>query len=277
MRALTVSLLVSIWLIWLLALLFSESLGLAIDGPSSARFAVSGSLGDSFGPIAALMATLTAVGAYMAFAEQRKLFELDRFERNLFNLLEKLESIVGQTSIEWGSRVSDDEFVKFDYELLSEQVNYKPSSIIRGRRALSVILFVIREEIGEDGFTDIKRVAAGYDRVFDNHVGILAHYFRTVYHIYRLIDETCPVKKDYYCRIVRAGFSNSELRLIGYTCTVGLGRKKFKKFVSDYSILHNIHRGGLDISEKNELDFFRRKLPDSAFRFEPVEPVTYDD
>lgn len=95
--------------------------------------------------------------------------------------------------------------------------------------------------------------------------------------MYRLIDEDCPNNKQYYSRIVRAQLSNSELCMLAYNCIVGEGRFKFSKLVSKYSVLHNIHREGLDEYSRAELAFFIRKLPAESFRFDPITPITYDD
>ena len=54
-------------------------------------------------------------------------------------------------------------------------------------------------------------------------------------------------------------------------------RHKFKLLAAQYSLFHNLHRENLDEYESAELAFFQRKLPASAFRFEPIAPVTYDD
>ena len=235
-----------------------------------------GPFGASFGPIGTLMATIAASGAFVAFLNDRRARRLEQFESNFFTLLATFESITSQASVFLG-KVGDDRKFPFLYEPLSTTANRKVEREFTGRAGLRVILFALRDHITVDGYRDIKRVSLAYEKEFNKYVDLLGHYFRTLHHIFRLIDERGVSDKDYYARIARANLSNAELCLIAYNCIVGEGRFKFRKLAIKYSLLHNLHRKSLDRHAAAELDFFLRKLPDQAFRFEEFPPITYDD
>lgn len=275
-RALIASGIFGLWLLWLWLLLYGDSSGLFFDKETNSTFSASGAFGDSFGAIASLMTTIAAVGVYLTFSSESEARKQKTFEENFFSLLRNFESIVAQTRMERTIRDQQSTF-KATYHKLDRAGKAKVERTHHGRHALAIILYTIRNNLQPDQYKNIKQVARAYNNSFDKYVGSLGHYFRSLYHIYRLIDTKCPKDHEQYSRIVRAQLSNPELCLLAYNCTVGEGRTKFKKLVVQYSVLHNLHRVGLDPHEEAELDFFVRKIPEGAFRFEPIKPVTYDD
>lgn len=272
------ALIFSIWVAWAWLLLGPAKYKPGFFQPIQENsFAATGSFGDSFGPIAALMTTIAAMAAYVAFTSDREDRARQQFETNFFTLLANFESITGQTEMYFGKKDNKIKY-KSEYRPLERLATRKISREFKGRFAIGVVVLLLRERIGPDGYRNIKVVASGYEKIFDSYVNSLGHYFRTLYQVYRLIDERCPRgDADYYARIVRAHLSHSELCLIAYNCIVGEGRHKFKRLAEKYAILHNLHRQGLDEFAQAELDFFRRKLKDGAFRFEDFHPVTFDD
>lgn len=266
----------SLWFGWIALLLIGPDVGLFFDRTTNDNFGRSGAFGDSFGVIASFMTTVAAIGVYLTYTADVEARRLQAFEENFFTLLKNFESITAQTTIEL---LVEDEDTHFDatYDRL---VSITGSRVVRahhGRAGLGVILLVIRDKVGSSGYNNSKVVATAYDNTFNHFAGYLGHYFRSLYHLYRLIEERCPGEKMYYARIVRAQLSNPELCLIAYNCIVGEGRFKFQELAVRYSLFHNLHRSGLDNHGIAELDFFTRKLPPEAFRFEPQPPITFDD
>lgn len=95
----------------------------------------------------------------------------------------------------------------------------------------------------------------------------LGHYFRLLYHLYKMIDEKCPSgeeQKYYYAQLVRAHLSTSELFLLAYNCICGEGRHKFVSLIAKFAVLHNIEFGNNRFEKAEEL--FIRQLPENAFK-----------
>ncbi len=239
-------------------------------------FGTAGSFGDAFGPIGSLMATIAASGALYAFVNDRHDRKVQQFESNFFALLANFESITAQAKLTFGKNKGDVSF-KSKYRALEKAVNHSPKRVFQGRSALRVLVLRIREGVNPSGFNDIKVVSNVYQGLFNNNVNMLGHYFRTLHHLFRLIDERCLADKDFYARILRAQLSDEELCLIAYNCIVGEGRFKFKHLAVRFSLFHNLHRLSEDPHKKAELSFFQRKLPREAFRFEEQGAISYND
>jgi len=265
----------SLWPTWL-AIVTYKPVAMKLFGPSPNNFSASGSFGDSFGALASFMATLAAVGAYLTFSSERDSRKKLEFESNFFTLLSNLESITTQLEVDFSRKDKESKF-KREYQPLQEAGQRRVIRTFKGRKALAIILYTLRDKIKPDGFNDIKVVGRAYNDIFDRYVNGIGHYFRTVYNIFRLIEERCPSDEKYYARIVRSQLSNTELCLIAYNCIVGEGRIKFRHLAAKHALFHNLHRGNLEPYAKSELLFFIRKLPDSAFRFDDIPDITYDD
>lgn len=267
------------WLIWLAVLTNENTFKHLFETGDNNFYALSGAFGDSFGFVASLMTMIAAVGVYVTFSNEQHARTISQFESNFFTLLKNLESITSQIQVELLKNRKDSTY-KAKYHPLLRVGTRIPIRTLNGREGLKVILFVIRNGIGPEGYSNIKVVSRNYNETYNKFVHFLGHYFRTVYHIYRLIDEKCP-KDDglsyHYARIVRSQLSNPELCLLAYNCIVGEGRHKFRYLAEKYAIFHNMHRELLDEYEQPELDFFLRKLHCTAFRFEPIVPITFDD
>jgi hypothetical protein len=67
----------------------------------------------------------------------------------------------------------------------------------------------------------------------------LAHYFRTLYHIFKFIDECDFENKRRYTSLVRAQLSAPELLLLFYNC-LGLQGEKFKPLVERFGLLEHL-------------------------------------
>jgi hypothetical protein len=189
------------------------------------KFEKSGSYGDSFGPLTALMSTLAAVSAYLAYTAQRtelqrlkisaeqdaKRVEVRDFEETFFKMLTLHRDVLKAIDVKQGEKT------------------------IVGADALSVILnglhwFLSETKLMQDRYTDL----------YKDHQNDLGHYFRLSYHIVKMIDDHSVVDKMKYIRIFRATLSNPEMILIGLTCAYGAGSTRFKPLVARYALLHNI-------------------------------------
>lgn len=67
----------------------------------------------------------------------------------------------------------------------------------------------------------------------------LAHYFRTLYHIFKFIRDSSFENKRQYTSLVRAQLSAGELALLFYNCISPFG-EKFKPLVEEFGLLEHL-------------------------------------
>ena len=82
----------------------------------------------------------------------------------------------------------------------------------------------------------------GYNLFFEKNQNNLGHYFRTLYHIIKYIDESDIKNKKTYTNFLRAQLSSHELVLLFYNCLSENGIEKFKPFIEKFSLLKNMSR-----------------------------------
>lgn len=93
-----------------------------------------------------------------------------------------------------------------------------------------------------------------------------------------MIDEECPgdqARKLRYARIARSHLSSSEICLLGYNCSVGVGRHKFKKLANSYGLFHNYYIDKSYDFFVKEQDFNERMIGADAFNLDEDEIFTY--
>ncbi|HSX54501.1 MAG TPA: putative phage abortive infection protein [Sphingomonas sp.] len=218
------------------------------------------------------MATLAAMGAFYTFSEQREESRRNQFEQNFNTLLANFQSIARQIDISILTYdLPSDDIPEQYWEPYAKEVLK-----MQGRDALRRLLSILREDLSPSDFSDSKVVSRVYDGFYDRWMDDLGHYFRCLYHLMRLISESCPKDRFYYSRIVRAHLSNSEQVLLAYNCIFGEGRFEFVKYVEEFSMLHNMHRRNLNELHRAEMDLFVSVLPGECFRFDTESAFTYD-
>lgn len=232
---------IALWLVIVIA----SGTGLNLF-PVHWNFANTGSFGDSFGPLGALMAGMAAIAAFETLREQRAEFRriakreededkrreaLDAieerqrrlrqasesrqlFERTFFNMLEALREIVKETDVGSGDsrKVSRDAFKR-----LADHLNLNTNSTKSLQKAWA---YLIRDNKND-----------------------LNHYFRFLYHVVRYVDLQEAIDRYSYIRLLRASLSEAELILLFANCAVGEGHEKFKPLVEKYALLHNVSPG----------------------------------
>lgn len=88
--------------------------------------------------------------------------------------------------------------------------------------------------------SSIEQVVQAYDEVYHKNKSDLSHYFRTIYHIYKFIDDSNIENKKRYASIARAQLSSYEQVLLFYNCLHDHGLKKFKPLIEEYAVFKNI-------------------------------------
>lgn len=260
-----------IWLAWagFLVVYGAFPLPTLADG-----FEETGQFGDSFGFLASFMSTMAVIGALFSLHVQSKNYERQQFEQNFYTLLGNVQKERERLCVKVSGKgtISDYLYESTKYHGLKDLLK---SDIFKysGPECAPLQVLRLRDAIGVLGYADIKTVEKQYQFVM--RACDFGNFFRLLYHLYLMIDKS-PVKgKRFYARIVRAHLTSPEMRLVAYNCIVGEGRHKFKKLVIKYSVLHNMNRDHMDDHGSSELRFFQRKIDQHAFRFEPLQPITY--
>lgn len=142
------------------------------------------------------------------------------FERTLFESLRFLDSITA------------------DWELKP----YLHDQYVRGRSVLGAIasyktsfgIDLVIPENGDDLYNN-QHVIAFLDR-FHDKVGV---YHRTLYNIYRYLDDSKYKDRIFYSRIIRAQIPEGGFVLLSYSSLTDRG-KKFQKYIARYEVLDNL-------------------------------------
>ncbi|WP_157972910.1 putative phage abortive infection protein [Aureibaculum luteum] len=100
----------------------------------------------------------------------------------------------------------------------------------------------VRNLIGYRGVNEskIEEAIRAYNEVYDENKADLSHYFRTIYHIFKFIDDSKIENKKRYVSIARAQLSSYEQILLFYNCLHINGNEKFKPLIEKYAIFKNI-------------------------------------
>ena len=210
-------------------------------------------IGDALGGMTApFLAIGAAVLTFIAFwvqyvynIEQKDDLSVERFEHNLFELMNHQETIINGLSIELDDEIETEISVesqvnKFTgrdvFEALYRQYVVKVYYMIDGDYVPKSAEYVGLKELFEKDDNC-------YDHyVSDKSVGRLDHYFRHLYHIFRYIKKSqfTDDEKYRYASLVRSNLSQYELVLLFYNCLSSNGIEKFKTLVEDFALLNNL-------------------------------------
>ncbi|WP_160137768.1 putative phage abortive infection protein [Chryseobacterium sp. c4a] len=227
-----------------------------------------GLFGDMFGASNALFTGLSFVGVIIAILLQRQELKLQRkeleltrnemeltreefiaqnetsrvqrFENTFFQMLSLFNTITGSIRVDSG-RDHYDEGKSAINQILSE-LEYKAT------QHCSTTQYCSKHKVNsyDSAKTKFKHLELEdlqeiYQKKYEEYNDILGHYFRTFYHIIKLIDSSDIKDKQQYASIARSQLSNAEQVLLFYNCLHANGEKKFKPLVEDYALLNNLN------------------------------------
>lgn len=197
-------------------------------------FRNTGQIGDTIGGIMGpFVAIAAAILTFLAFwvqfkanEQQRKDIAKERFESNLFQLIQVQEEITNNL-----------QFSAHDGSDVLYNANISGRQVFRAIYEEKTFPFWgVKEGIAKKGI-------ASYEE--DKDIGVLDHYFRHLYRVFKYIDEA-PIfvndknKKYEYACIMRASLSQYELIMLFYNCLSSNGREKFKPLIEKYAIFNNL-------------------------------------
>ncbi len=245
-----------------------------------------GTFGDMFGSINALYSGLAFAGIIVTillqrkelklqreelsdtrkeFEIQNKTLRLQRFENTFFNLLSLHHQIVDSIDldIEKEKRTKGGMFTI--REAIEKGIEYERITL-KGRD-------VFKEKYEEmlSGFDNEQNLNTNYLKFYESVQTDFGHYFRNLYRIIKLVDETefhtylelgvssnatkysdlisysLPNhnSKYEYTSIIRAQLSDYELLWLFYNCLSENGIEKFKPYIERYSLLKNMPKDKL--------------------------------
>ena len=200
-------------------------------------------IGGTMGPFVAIAAAiLTFLAFWVQFKaneQQRKDIALERFESNLFQLIQIQEEITNNLSF-----------------TPTDGADRLYGSVFHGRQVFQILYrektfpyWGIENGIREKGIISYEE---------DKYVNVLDHYFRHLYRVFKFIDEA-PIfvndknKKYEYACIMRASLSQYELIMLFYNCLSSNGREKFKPLIEKYAIFNNLRVELLATDREKEL------------------------
>jgi len=259
-------LLIIISIVWFVSIFVIESIYLDLNER--------GIFGDSFGSINSLFSGLALGGIiYTIFQQKKELslqrleisktreefvtqnttLRLQRFENTFFNLLNLHHQIVNSIDLDIdrrkraGKSLAEFMVSKAEYDVIT----------IKGRDVFKLKL----EELN-----DILKTSNNYNstylKFYETIQTDFGHYFRNLYRIIKMVDETVFITKEEYLRneefeneefenanysycykytsMVRAQLSDYELLWLFYNCLSDNGIEKFKPLIESYCLLKNM-------------------------------------
>lgn len=277
--------------IWLINLAAPLSLGWTAD--------YRGTFGDMFGAANSLFSAFAVIGVAWSvsmqrtelsiarddrektrtiLSEQQENLKIQRFETTFYQLFTAFQGIIENIEVETGSGKGLDLQV-------SEIATLKrpPSSAVRGRRAIEVILSRPEKQFGvqahwaasrdqegqeraEDWEEDINSrsldaFGRAYAKIFSEHGSDLGRYFRSLYTILNFIDvsEIPEVTKPFYYKLLRAQLSQQESTLLALNYLTPNTTDKFNKLTVDFGMAKNADRSN------PILESVLQQLPPSLF------------
>lgn len=91
----------------------------------------------------------------------------------------------------------------------------------------------------------LEAIDIEYTEFYNEHGNLLGHYFRTIYNIVKLVDnsEITNSDKKNYTNILRSQLSKYELGLLLYNCLSHYGKERFLPLVNRYDLLKHVETG----------------------------------
>lgn len=230
-----------------------SGMGRGLRGPWD--FSTMGELGDSFGLLSALMASMAAIFTYQTLADT----QLQRMHAEKAAADQKIEADQAKEDLRVEREKADER------ELERERATKRRDDEQTYFRLLELRLRVLEDvrigkgetlKVGSDAVAHlVARIESPpwhsdgavnheleFSKTYKSNVNDLGHYFRFTYHIILFAKENFGRGAYKYVRLLRAQLSNAEIVMIALNCAYGEGKEKMAPLVERYSLLHNMDR-----------------------------------
>jgi len=215
-----------------------------------------GQFGAYIGGVAGVFLTLlTVILLIKTLDSQNKNANINQFESSFFELLrlhkEITDRIIGNVNIQVEKSGIDENDIhkglKF-FEKLSEKIKWhyddSPDNLLN-----RITNDPAYEELLSDEQLMQKEIDTYYNEFYRGKESELGHYFRSLYHLVKFVDDSSIEKKKRYIDLIQAYLTDAELHCTFYNGIAIYGRKRFKPLLDKYSFLENIKPKG-EIFEK---------------------------
>jgi hypothetical protein len=211
-----------------------------------------GTFGDMFGAVNALFSGLAFAGVIFAILLQKQELSLQRKELELTRSelagQKKEMALQNKTLLKQSFESTFFQLLRLQQEIVNSidlQKVGNPGLITSGRDCMSVFYERFKKMWGENheifaGANEQERVNNTYLNFYKGAQSEIGHYFRSLYHIIKLVDQSSVNNKRLYTNLVRAQLSSFELTLLFYNCLSDLGNEKFKPLIEKYALLKNM-------------------------------------
>ncbi|MBD5309655.1 MAG: hypothetical protein HDS10_04420 [Bacteroides sp.] len=228
----------SFWIYFCIAIILIIAIGFLPYLLTSTSFCLidfsdSGQVGDTIGgimgPFIAIVASLLTFLAFWvqfkANQQQRYDIAVERFESNLFQMLQMQESIVNglhYSPIDGADRNYGESFQGRNvFYAIYELKGWNPD-------------WGLKDLIKNEGYSAYEK---------DKEIIILDHYFRHLYRIFKYIEDSelfTEEEKYQYASMARSSLSPYELVLLFYNCLSTNGKEKFKPLIETFALFNNL-------------------------------------
>lgn len=211
-------------LIIFLAFLFSL---LAFIWPiEEVSVAKSGVFGDSFGVLSSLFNGLALGALILTLTEQKNEFRRQHFENIFFQMV----------------RLHVDLTAAIDLKMRDKSGN---EIVTQGRDCFPLFYEKLKgafhhQYTNNRDNPESKRFADAYEYFWNKWHKELGHYFRSLYTIYKYLNDSEISEKKMYANIIRSQLSDFELLVLYYNCLSKFGEKKFKPLVERFELFDNM-------------------------------------
>jgi hypothetical protein len=203
-------------------------------------------LGDKYGALSAIFTSLAFAGLiFTILLQQKQIRDVDKenfvrkFENAFFRLQDAYYKIIERTELN---------MVRHHYNTQKLEAFQSMSYAILGAVQVGPVAW---DKVA------VELVQRRWPGFFNRYEDKLAHYFRILYHIFKLIDteEIDKEDKDFYARLIRAQLTSAELTLLFFNGFSDSG-ENFKDYVERFALLKHFPK---DFVEYNQplLDFYK--------------------
>lgn len=173
---------------------------------------------------------LELAGQKEEMKEQNLTLRQQKFENTFFQLINLFSSIVNSLDLRSRQTKAVTTSGRECFDIFYKRLRSHLTTIVYGGAS------------SNDNLSNatIQQTIQAYDILYRNEKSDLSHYFRTIYHIYKFIDQSDIENKKQYASIARAQLSSYEQILLFYNCLHENGRDKFKPYIEKYAVFKNI-------------------------------------
>jgi len=186
--------------------------------------------GDMFGGLSALFTALAFSGVIYTSVLQRRELELqrDQLSQTREELAGQRRELERQNAVA-RSQLFDGTFfnlMRIHHQIVSDIAYTAPSpaASIAGRAAFDMLFTDILNNYDRTSphpsskEQELDAIAAAYSNAFSGHQHDFEHYFKNLYQIFRLIDESAIENREQYISYACAQLSSRELACLFYHC-----------------------------------------------------------